>query len=161
MSILKAFAFLTAALICIGQAASASDQLQRLSDNVVPLRYDLDLDINPRGDEFSGIASIKVRLLQETSIFRLHGRGLKVEAASIKLGDGQTVAATYSENTKTGDAEIRPARSVAPGEVILVLRYSAVFRKALSGLYKAKRSGASYAYTQFQPLRARPRVSKF
>src|SRR5437762_3386357 len=71
----------------------------RLPDDVRPTRYRLELVVDPRGERFSGVVEIAIRLERPRRTVWLHARGLAVQEASATGADGEPVAATV----RTGD----------------------------------------------------------
>lgn len=127
----------------------------KLPTSVLPLHYKLDLEVLPDQDEFTGTAEIVVQLQEKTERIWMHGRGLETREAYLLLEDGARIEARFEEFEKTGVAAFSPEQPVGPGTATLVVRYSAKFNRHLEGLFRVDSGEKSFAFTQFQPLRAR------
>jgi alanyl aminopeptidase len=128
--------------------------LGRLDRRVVPTAYALALEIDPSTEAFSGRVQIAVRVAAPTAAFFLHGRGLAVSEARL-VGKTGVIPARYVQVHEEGVARVVLERPAAAGEWTLELAWSAPFDHQLVGLYKVTEGGASYAFTQFEPLSAR------
>ena len=127
----------------------------KLPAGVTPTRYQLDLNVAPDTDRFSGEVRIDVTLDEATQTIWLHGRGLQVADAYALTSNGARVAATYTEVDDTGVVKLETDRTIGPGTATLIIRYSAPFNQSLEGLYRVETGGKAYAYTHFEPLSAR------
>jgi alanyl aminopeptidase len=134
--------------------ASADPPTGQLPKGVSPLRYRLDLDIDPTEERFAGTVEIDVSLSASTDLLWLHGQGLLVDEASVRQGD-EDISATFEQKTDSGVAAFTPARQLAPGEATLRIVYTAPFDTKLKGLYRVLDSGDAYAFTQFESHFAR------
>jgi len=146
------------ALLCLTPpqpAWGAEDVPFRLPDEVVPTHYQLDLEILPDLERFSGEARIDLRLEAATDALWLHGRGLEVGEAWLRLPDGTQLAARYAEADESGYARVEVDRPVGPGEATLVLRYSAPFDESLQGLFRTETPQGFAAFTHMEPTYAR------
>lgn len=132
-----------------------------LSRVVVPNRYRILLTIDPRKDSFSGHAEIDVVFKDKRRAIFLHGRGLNVLAASVRLNARHSVPAHYMQVDKSGIARLIFVDEVPVGKATLVFDYEAAFGKSLSGLYKVVDRGDAYAFTQFESISAREAFPSF
>jgi alanyl aminopeptidase len=129
--------------------------LGRLPADVRPLHYTLTLEIAPEKERFSGEVEIAVELSKARDVLWLHGRGLTVERAEVVDREGKTIEGAWEQVHPNGVAALRLKRPAAPGRAAIKIAYSAAFDKGMVGLYRVERSGASYAFTHFEPVRAR------
>ncbi len=125
----------------------------RLGRDALPLRYTLDLTIDPRTERFSGTTRIDVRLEVPTSELELHGQDLEIQAADAVV-DGDEYEATTAEG-ENGGLALRFDEPIPAGEVTLRIVYEAPLPVVPDGLYRARDGAEWYAFTQFQPLSAR------
>lgn len=128
--------------------------LGRLPSDVRPIHYGLTLEIAPDKERFSGSVEIAIELSKARDVLWLHGRGLAVDRAVVEV-DGKPIQGKWEEVHPTGVAKIRLERPVGPGKATIKIAYSAAFDTGMVGLYRVERGGASYAFTHFEPVRAR------
>jgi aminopeptidase N len=154
--VLPAWCALGVLLACGLRGARAEDYPRGpLPDGVVPQRYELTLNIDPREEAFSGNARIEVTIAAPTRRIWLHGQGLRVTSATLRTA-GRTVPLGYSEvDALRGVARLDAAEPIPAGAATLRIVYAADFQRVASGLGRLERGGASYAFTQMQPLNAR------
>ena len=132
----------------------------RLSDQVVPQAYKLDLYVDPTLENFKGQAQIDFNLKAQTRSIVLHGQDLIVESATLTLAgsDAGPVNVSWEETHDDGTAVfagLRYVRPIGPGLYTAVIKYAAPFAGDLDGLYRVQYDGNWYAFTQFEPLAAR------
>ena len=138
----------------------------RLPRDVRPLRYALDLAVDPRQSHFEGSATIDVDLAEPRSVIWLHASGLEVSEASFEpllpSGDfGPAVAGSMTvADEEDGFASLALEEPVR-GRGRLRFAYRAPFGAALGGIYKVEHAGESYAFTQMEPLSARTAFPSF
>ncbi len=133
----------------------------KLGDQVQPLRYQIDLDVNPQRDEFNGHVAIDVQLLQDSNRVWLHGENLDVDKVTATLADGTTVKATYDEVGGSGVVELRFAQIISAQKITLTFDYVAPFDRTLNGLYLVEDGDLRYAFTQFESHFARRAFPSF
>lgn len=131
----------------------------RLPQTTKPMRYAIDLAIDPRKDGFAGTEDILVDLAADTAHVVMNAREVTVKRATAKVGDA-IVALHASMRPSHGALEpdelVLSADRVLPkGHATITIAFDAPFGKQLSGLYVAKESGESYAFTQFEAADAR------
>ncbi|GAB3269911.1 M1 family metallopeptidase [Parahaliea aestuarii] len=122
-------------------------------DWVQPSHYDLHLNIDPRGESFSGTVQIDVNVAQRDS-FWMHGNGLEISSARAILADGRELPLTWEQALPTGTVKVSAPQAI-DGAATLAFSYSAPFNTSLEGLYKVESGGESYAFTQFEATSAR------
>ena len=158
------FAWLTAGMLvaCTRAAApppqapapAAAAPTGRLPGGVVPTAYNLELTIRPEQDRFAGRAQIAISLTAPAAFFWLHGKDLSVKQAVAQVGP-KLVTGRYSQVDDSGLARIDFSEVLPAGSHVITIDYDAAFNRQLSGLYKVDAGGAAYAFTQFEPVRAR------
>ena len=126
----------------------------RLPPDVAPIRYALELSLDPAQDDFSGVVTIALLVKRPTAIVWLNAHHLKVASATLEQG-GVRRAATVVEGGEhfVGFAVDDP---LAPGEARLIVAYTGeVNRKAGAGIFLSRRGEDRYLFTQFEPIDAR------
>jgi len=132
----------------------------RLPSDVRPLRYGLDLTIDPSQRRFAGRARIGVTLHAPTRSIVLHGRDLDVASVAATTSRGKatgTARARLAFGAKEGPDELvlAFAEELPPGEAELDIAYQAPFAEEQHGLFRVEDEGAAYAFTNFEPIDAR------
>ncbi len=132
----------------------------RLPTTVVPQRYALELELDPKRPTFRGSVTIDVQLKEPRRRIYLHGRDLRVSAARVFTsgGSGATAIPTTLEVKALADRsllELTAPSGLAAGPARLVIEYEAPFSESLSGLYRVQSGGDWYVFSQMEPLDAR------
>jgi alanyl aminopeptidase len=135
--------------------------LGRLPQTVVPQRYRVALSIDPTKATFSGHVEIDVVFAEKRRTIFLHGQGLNVLGASVRLSAKRSVPAHYMQVDRSGVARLLFVDEIPSGKATLVFDYEAPFGKSLSGLYKVIDRGDAYAFTQFESTSAREAFPSF
>ena len=139
--------------------ATASDPgpapVGRLGTTVVPEHYRLELRVDPREDNFSGMTSIDLAISEPVNHIWLHGKDLEVTEIYLVGADGERVEATYEQVDDTGVALVTLDGTVAAGKATLNITYFRPFNTSTNALFKVVRGEDSYAASQMQPIGAR------
>ncbi|MEM1347213.1 MAG: M1 family aminopeptidase [Myxococcota bacterium] len=140
------------------------DGWEQLPDAVVPLAYELELEIipfAPSGEDPKGEATVRgtvtIDLMVEapTDTIAMHGDGLTISAVTITSKDG---AVRTPEAIAVGDhgaLDVLVGQQLGQGEYTLSVTYERAIGENPKGLYRVLDAGQWYAYTQFEPLEAR------
>jgi len=139
----------------IESASELEAPVGRLDSNVVPLRYDIELTVDPSRASFSGRVSIDVSIKEPTSVIWLHGKDLEVSEAYLTDSESRRIGATYEQRLDSGVAHLALDQPAGAGSASIHFSYSAPFNTSTNALFKVEREGRSYAATQFQPIAAR------
>jgi len=142
---------LAAALPASGQEFPAG----RLSTDVRPLHYRLDLEIDPAAAGFSGIVEIDVDIRSPSNVIFLHGNNLAVGSTTLTTPDGATRDGTWEQVDPTGVARLNFTDTAPAGRATLRFVYAGKFGQRGEGLYRSVVGDDSYVFTQFQPIDAR------
>lgn len=122
----------------------------RLPDDAVPLKYTIELRIDPNKETFEGTADIQIKVLKPTSTLWLSGKDLELE--SVALGDSATTARGRVATKEL----IAIDGAFSPGEYDLRIKYRGhLDDKAVVGAYRRRVDGNWYVYTTFTPIEAR------
>jgi aminopeptidase N len=140
--------------------ASAHVPLGKLPDSVKPLRYRLDLTVDPAKESFSGTVDIDVELSEPATTIYLHGRNLAIRRAAA-LWDGQVIAGEWKELDPTGVAALTFSAPLAAGRVTLAFSYQGQFNDSPAGMFRVKVGQDWYSWTQFESIDARSAFPSF
>ena len=134
-----------------------------LPEGLTPLRYALDLHIDPARDVFNGTVDVRVHLDAPTQRIWMHGDRITVQNAWIVTGfegaldhgplttrPATAEDATWASTSVQGVNRITLATPVGPGDVTIHLQYEAPFDRQLKGLYRVDVGDDHYAFTQFE-----------
>jgi len=139
--------------------SSASDESEapvaRLDRAIEPIRYSIELRIDPSQERFSGNVTIDVVVNEPRDSFWLHGKNLDVSDVYLTDAQSNRVDASYEERHSSGVALVTLEQSVGAGPATLHFAYSTAFNKDVNALFKVERGQDSYAATQFQAIAAR------
>jgi alanyl aminopeptidase len=131
-----------------------SPPLLQLPRNVRPVRYALDLEVDPSKDGFHGEVAIEIVLESPSRTIWLHGRGLKVTAASITPAGGASIAATYRQVNDDGLARVDVVAPVGPGSATVRFEWDAGWGDA-AGLFRSRSGEDVYVASQLEAHHAR------
>ena len=128
--------------------------LKRLNSAVRPLRYVLNLAIDPDLAEFSASCEIEITCDMPQAAIELHALGLIYDSVQL-LTPEMPPKSGKMEVMEQGMVSVSFDHPLPAGSNHLRFAYHAPFAKGLEGLYRA-RNGLSWgAFTQFQALGAR------
>jgi alanyl aminopeptidase len=163
-----------------GQRAPAAPGF-RLGDAVVPLAYELDLELDPRLTRYQGRVAIDVRIDEPVRSIWLHAADLAVDGAHLeqRAGDGREGSSPpalvradvqIEPNPGAGAAAEQPGtpdpvpssevirldleQPVAPGRARLVLTFVGHYGRRV-GVFRQEVGGDAYVFSDFEPLDAR------
>jgi alanyl aminopeptidase len=114
----------------------------RLPDTIVPVSYDLHLDIAPEAEIFQGEVAIEVRVVAPTDHVWLHADHLAISKAT---WDGGTL--TRAEVPGEQMIAYRFGRVIAPGLITLRFTFSGDTNSDQEGLFR-QHAGGWYVYSQ-------------
>lgn len=126
----------------------------RLPTDVVPVRYNLDLTLDPAKTDFSGVVTIELKVRKATGIVWLNQSSLTVSSATAEqAGAKPAVKIVPGGDDFVGFEFPQP---LSPGEARLRVEFTGkVNLKAGAGIFLSKRNDDRYLYTQFEPIDAR------
>ncbi len=131
-----------------------TDRDFRLSKAVMPVRYDLRVEVDLDAWHFEGSERIEVTVRQPTTEITLHALDLDMRTASVLAGGReQPAAVTYNAVAET--VTLRLAAPIPAGHAELRLAFGGIILERLRGFYRSQKDGARYAATQFEAADAR------
>ncbi|MEJ7745572.1 MAG: M1 family aminopeptidase [Luteimonas sp.] len=154
-SLLATAVLAAAGLAHAADAASMSDvPTGRLPRTVVPSLVQLELELDPKQANFSGITRIQSKVSQPTNVVWMHGSDLKIGKAEAVVAGGKRIALTATEAHVSGVLKLTAAETIPAGDATIEIAFEAPFGE-LQGAYRVKPDGSDYIVTQMEPLGAR------
>ena len=108
----------------------------RLSSNVRPTKYEIDLSTDPSRSDFSGSVRISATVEQPTSAIVLHSRELVLHAASIRV-QGQTQKASVTLQPDQETVTLGTPQPIPSGSVELDISFAGRLAPSMHGIYLA------------------------
>ncbi len=133
----------------------------RLSGNVVPTRYDIQMRPDLENFTFEGIETISLSILQKTRIITLHSKELEIKTAHILLGTEKVFAKKiiYDEKAETVTFVFPKFISLGSSTTKLTIVFKGILNDKMRGFYKSsyQLDGITHhiATTQFEATDAR------
>src|SRR3954453_6238501 len=123
----------------------------RLPGDVQPLRYELNLRLNPAEDNYSGHVAIEVAVRQPSQTIWLNATELKLTKAVV--GSSTTAQVVNGGRDFVG---LQFPSALKPGKTRLDIDFTGAFElKDVEGLFRQADGGNRYVMTQFEPTSAR------
>jgi alanyl aminopeptidase len=125
-----------------------------LPTDAVPVKYKLDLTVDPARPTFDGAIQIDVDIHKPTPVLWLNAKDLVVQDATIDFAGH-----THSARLETSGGEflgLKPDMPLGPGRATVSLHYHGrLDDKLVVGAFRRKVEGNWYVYTTFTPIEAR------
>ncbi len=126
----------------------------RLSKNVVPIKYEIQLKPDLENFTFHGIETITISILKKTKVLTLHSKELEIETADIYKS-----FAKISYNKKSETASFVFPKYIPAGKIKLTLVFKGILNDKMRGFYRSKYINLdkehNMATTQFEATDAR------
>ncbi len=130
-------------------------QSVRLSKNVIPKSYHIELKPDLENFTFSGIETIKLSVLKPTKIITLHSKEIEIITADI----GKVFATKIIYNDKAQTASLIFPKTIPKSKVELTLVFKGILNDKMRGFYRSKykigNKEHTMATTQFEATDAR------
>ena len=130
----------------------------RLPRTTVPIRYDLELEVDLEAATFSGRVAIEVDVVEASDVVTLHALDLEIETAWATVG-GTAIDATVELDPATEQASFVFPKRLPTGSAELTITFRGVLNDLLLGFYRSTFSidGTDHtiAVTQFEATHAR------
>jgi alanyl aminopeptidase len=144
----------TCSLATAVAAPNADPPKLRVSDNVQPVRYAVDLTVVPDRDTFRGAVDINIDIRSATPVIWLNASDLEIQDASFRAESGVSSKAEMLPGGKdfAGFSFDHPVS----GHGVLHISYQGkIGRNSSAGLFQMKEADRWYVYSQFEPTDAR------
>jgi cytosol alanyl aminopeptidase len=126
----------------------------RLPDNAKPLRYQVELTIDPAVEDFSGVITTQLEFTKATKLLWLNATEIKIDSATLTL-PSESITANIVDGGKEF-VGLKFPRDIAPGQATLKIAYRAKMHvNDGDGAYNYQTGGDWYAVTQFESTSAR------
>ncbi len=130
----------------------------RLSKDVVPLVYNIQLRPDLENFTFRGIETITLSLLKDTKSITLHSKEVEIETANVVINKSK-IFGTISYDTKSETATILFPRIIKKGKTKITIVFTGILNDKMRGFYRSAYnvSGKEFhmATTQFEATDAR------
>lgn len=130
----------------------------RLSKNIVPIEYDIQLKPDLDNFTFEGLETITLSIFKKTKILTLHSKEIEIETAEVGLPQGK-IFAKISYNEKAETATFLFPEIISAGKVKLTIVFKGILNDKMRGFYRSKYIIKNKEYylatTQFEATDAR------
>jgi aminopeptidase N len=151
---------LVLALASASAAADVGARSGRLPLQIVPEHYVLRLTPNLASATFSGVETIRVRVLEPTAAITLNAAEIAIEEATI-AANGVTERAGISYSAADETVSLQVPTQLPVGVATLHITYSGTLNRELRGFYLSEANGRRYAVTQLEATDARRMFPSF
>jgi puromycin-sensitive aminopeptidase len=131
----------------------------RLSKDIVPIEYNLELRPDLENFTFEGVETILISLLKNTKTITLHSKELEIETASVAYKKEKIFAKKISYNVDRETATFEFRDAIPQGKVKLTLVFKGILNDKMRGFYKSsfqiEGKTNHIATTQFESTDAR------
>ncbi len=131
----------------------------RLSKNVVPIEYDIQLKPDLDNFTFEGVETITLSTLKSTKTLTLHSKEIEIETAEVELSQNKIFAKiSYNETNETATFTF-PKVIQKNKNIKLTLVFKGILNDKMRGFYRSKYTILEKEYhiatSQFEPTNAR------
>jgi puromycin-sensitive aminopeptidase len=131
----------------------------RLSKNIIPIEYEIQLKPDLDNFTFEGIETITLSVLKATKTLTLHSKEIEIETAEVGLPQGKMFAKiSYNEKNETATF-IFPKVIKKNKNIKLTLVFKGILNDKMRGFYRSKYTILEKEYyiatSQFEPTNAR------
>ncbi len=136
----------------------------RLSPNIIPTNYHLELKPDLENFTFSGMETIHLSILQKTRIITLHAKEIEIDTVDVLVG-AEKVFGKISYNKKNETVSFTFPKFIEAGQVKLNLVFRGILNDKMRGFYRSKYfvdgKECHLATTQFEATDARRAFPSF
>ena len=105
----------------------------RLSKNIVPIDYKIELKPDLENFTFSGRETISLNILRKTRTITLHSKEIDIETADIA---GNFAKISYDKKSET--TKFTFPKLITPGKYKLTLVFQGILNDKMRGFYRSK-----------------------
>ncbi len=131
----------------------------RLSKEVVPVKYNIEIKPDLLNFTFGGVETIELKLTKPTKSITLHSKEIEILTAEVLINKTKTFAKNISYNEDAQTATFTFAQAIPTGKTMLTLVFKGILNDKMRGFYRSKYSvdGKEFhmATTQFEATDAR------
>jgi len=131
----------------------------RLTGNVTPIKYDIQIKPDLENFTFHGIETITLNIKKPTKILTLHSKEIDIETASVLIGKNKIFAQKISYNKKLETVSFIFSKSINSGGVKLGIVFQGILNDKMRGFYRSQYKIEEKVYhmatTQFEATDAR------
>src|SRR3989344_5071512 len=109
----------------------------RLSKNVVPIEYDIELKPDLDNFTFEGVEIITTSILKPTKTLTLHSKEIEIETAEARLPQGK-IFAKIAYNEKAETATFTFPKIIPVGNTRVTLVFKGILNDKMRGFYRSK-----------------------
>lgn len=144
-----------------GPAPFTPPESGRLPADVRPLRYRLDLSLDPASPGYQGNVEIDLELDRPSNLIWLNAQGLSLSFPHVRLDDGTRVAAAHTDGIGHNYTVLWLPRPVGPGQITLRTHFYGHTSLPCKGIFSHQHEGASYLFSQLEATHARRAFPSF
>lgn len=131
----------------------------RLSKNVVPTKYEIQLQPDLENFTFEGIETTTLSILKKTRYLTLHSKELEIETAKIIVNKEKVFAKKISYDEKAETATFLFSKYIPTKKIKLTIVFKGILNDKMRGFYRSKYIIKDKEYhiatTQFEATDAR------
>jgi alanyl aminopeptidase len=151
---MRTFALLLGCSLAAAAAPALDPPKLRLSDNVQPVRYAVDLTVVPDRDTFRGAVDIDIDIRTAAPAIWLNASDLNIQDANFQPASGPSAKARVLDGGKDF-AGLSFDHAVSGRGLLHVAYQGKISRNSSAGLFQMKEGDRWYVYSQFEPTDAR------
>ena len=139
----------------------------RLSKNIIPIKYDIELRPDLENFTFEGVETIYLDILEQTKYITLHSKDLKIETVSISINKTRSTSLRASKifahkisyDIKSETATFVFKELIPKGKIKITIVFKGILNDKMRGFYKSSYQVGdivhNMATTQFEATDAR------
>ena len=132
----------------------------RLSKNVVPIEYDIQIKPNLENFTFEGVEIITLSVLKQTKTLTLHSKEIEIGTVRVgELSDGLSHFGKISYDKKRETATFSFPKIISVGKIKLTIIFKGILNDKMRGFYRSRYTIEEKEYymatTQFEATDAR------